>query len=72
MHSGNPKGGKGELRIDTSMPTRRAKGLCQSLAATCHTSHRSSGVVRLAGSTDVSTRLARGQEDLSTITHRII
>lgn len=67
----NPKK-KEELRIDTSMPTRRAKGLCQSLATTCHTSHRSSGVVRLAGSTHTSTGRARGKENLSTITHCII
>lgn len=72
MSGENPKRGKGDLTIDTSIPTRRAKGLCQSLAATCHTSHRSSGVVRLAVSPDASTRLARGQEDLSTITQRII
>lgn len=66
----NPKRGQ-EVLIGTSMPTRRAKVLCQSPATTCRTSHRSTGVVRLAGSTHTS-RLARGQENLSSITRCII
>lgn len=61
---------KGKLRVDTSVPARRAKGVCQALATTCHTSHWSS-VVRLARSTHASAWLARGQVDLSTITHHV-